>query len=92
MHTRAAVATFAIAVHTTYFRNKGAVGGLAHSFRSLSPRIVAARANIQHLAHYPYWERGSLNMDKTKSHFGGPEKLPMAFLRNSYADDASCRT
>ncbi len=83
MHTRAAVATFAVAMHTTYLRNKGAVGGLASAFRSLSPHVVAARADIQHLAHYPYWERGSLIMDKAESHFGRPEKMPMAFFKMS---------
>ena len=43
MHTRAAVATFAILVHTTYFRDKVLVGGLARAFWSLRREIEAGR-------------------------------------------------
>ena len=92
MHTRAAVATSAIAMHATDFIKQLAIGGRSHAFRSVPPRVVAAGTDVQHFAHHTNWERRSLIMDKAKSHFGGPEKMPMAFLRNSYANDASCRT
>jgi hypothetical protein len=92
MHTRAAVATSAIAMHATDFLDQLAIGSRSHAFRSPSPRVIAAGTDVQHFAHHANWEHRSLIMDKAKSHFGGPEKMAMAFLRNSYAAGSSCRT
>jgi hypothetical protein len=83
MHTRAAVATSAIAMHATDFIKQLAIGGRSHAFRSVPPRVVAAGTDVQHFAHHTNWERRSLIMDKAKSHFGGPEKMPMAFFKMS---------
>jgi hypothetical protein len=83
MHSRAAVATSAIAIHATDFLDQLAIGGRSHAFRSPSPRVVAAGTDVQHFAHHTHWERRSLVMDKAKSHFGGPEKMPMAFFKMS---------
>src|SRR4051794_4232081 len=83
MHTRAAVATSAIAMHATDFIKQLAIGGRSHAFRSVPPRVVAAGTDVQHFAHHTNWERRSLVMDKAKSHFGGPEKMPMAFFKMS---------
>ena len=91
MHTRAAVATSAIAMHATDFIKQLAIGGRSHAFRSVPPRVVAAGTDVQHFAHHTNWERRSLIMDK-QNLISVDREMPMAFLRNSYADDASCRT
>jgi hypothetical protein len=83
MHTGTAVAPSAIAMNATDFLDQLAIGGRSHAFRSRSPRVVAAGTNVQHFAHHTHWERRSLVMDKAKSHFGGPEKMAMAFFKMS---------
>ena len=83
MHSWAAVTTSAIAMNATDFLDQLAIGSRSHAFRSPSPRVVTAGTDIQHFAHRSHWERRSLVMDKAKSHFGGPEKMAMAFFKMS---------
>ena len=76
---RAAVATCAIAIHATDFLDQLAIGGRLHAFRSPSTLQLPLALDVQHFAiHHTQLERRSLVMDKAKSHFGGPEKMPMA--------------
>lgn len=83
MHSRAAVATSAIVMRATDFLDQSAIGGRSHAFRSIRPRVVTAGTDVQHFAHRAHGERHSPIMDKTKSHFGGPEKIAMAFFKMS---------
>jgi len=83
MHTWAAIATSAIAMNATDILDQLAIGSGSHAFRSPSPRVVAAGTDVQHFAHHAHWERRSLVVDKAKSHFGGLEKMAMAFFKMS---------
>jgi hypothetical protein len=77
------IASAGIAVDPSDVIDEFTIGCGSQALRARAPGIKAGRRDPEYVAQDPHRIVGAAIFDEAKSHFGGPAKIAIDFLRNS---------